>query len=73
MTRVVVDIGRLVVHGAGEFASEAFADSLRQEIARRMGAPGAQAVVQQNTAAATVESRAAAAVAAQLFERGMGP
>lgn len=37
MTRVVVHIGRLVVHGDETFASEKFAENLQHEIARRIG------------------------------------
>ena len=40
--RVVVTIGRLVVHGCGGFASEAFTESLRQQIAERIS-PGTSA------------------------------
>lgn len=37
MTQVVVRIGRLVVHGHGGFAAEAFSESLKEEIARHIG------------------------------------
>jgi len=37
MTKIVVHIGRLVVHGHGGFATEAFTDNLKEEIARRIG------------------------------------
>lgn len=40
MTKVVLRIGRLVVHGGGGFASEAFSESLRQEIARHIAQGG---------------------------------
>lgn len=36
MTRVVVHIGRMVVHGSEGFASEAFGASLQQQISLRI-------------------------------------
>jgi transposase len=38
MTKVVVHIGRLVVHGNGSFVADAFSEHLRQEIGRHIGA-----------------------------------
>lgn len=48
MTKVVVTIGRLVVHGKEPFASEAFVAQLRQEIAHRIaGGTTAQDIARQ--------------------------
>ncbi len=48
MTKIVLSIGRLVVHGANGFAAEAFSESLRQEISRHLAqGAGAHEVAQR--------------------------
>ncbi len=37
MTRVVVHIGQLVVHGAGSFVADMFGSELREQVRRRIG------------------------------------
>lgn len=62
MTKVVLHIGRVVVHGGDRFVSEAFADSLREEIARHIArdAGGGHVAQQlQGNAASVQHGRAA--------------
>jgi hypothetical protein len=40
MTRIVVHIGRIVVHGGAAFRGDDFRESLQQELARRIGGEG---------------------------------
>jgi hypothetical protein len=47
MTRVVVRIGRFVVHGVEAFAADTFSESLRQEIGRRIAQDSASHIAQR--------------------------
>ena len=73
MARVVIHIGRLVVHGARGFAADAFREGLQREIAQGMAGASAPALAgAAPDGARTPETSAAAQVAARLLRAAPG-